>query len=180
MKCETLFKKLYPTIFIALAPIWAIAEEEPSAQEKVFDDWSAHELILEEAGFSIARTANDSGAALGFICVEGECELFLNLDLTCEEDGEYPVLVSVAENIYSETLTCKHFVEQQLLFFPADSDVSAEVVLNNELGVAAGIGGIKFRAFYFSLSGSAKAYAVAKVWSKSMLETDIESVSEIY
>lgn len=128
---------------------------------RVFDDWQVRDIQVEDVPIVLASTLLSNGQALIAMCLASECYPMVNLSLTCEDDGEYPVLVSADDGIYPFTATCFTLGDRFFFEFPAAAmDIYAR---SNRFGVAYGMAGGKFKASYFSLKGSTKAILHAKV-----------------
>ena len=151
----------------------AVSEDAQSGvlDRKEFGDWTATHSVIDGSRFALATTKNETGSALGLTCVDGDCELFVNPLLECEDGSSYPVLVSNMEGIEATELQCTQWYGRHLYTFPETSVAYSALLDSNRLGVALGTASGRFKAVYFSLSGSIKAVVAARAWSESSVDT---------
>ena len=125
------------------------------AQEQSFSDWIVRGNA--ESEFIIASTANEDGTAAGIICSDSEtCYPFVNVTTACEEDGTYPFLFSFDDGIVADNLSC--LISGDVYLFIFKTDQIERMITSSKMGVAYGMADGNFKAAYFSLSGSTKAY----------------------
>lgn len=132
------------------------------AQDDVreFNDWAVRETKVDEVPIVLASTVLPDGQSLLAMCVTSECFPMVNLTISCEEDGEYPVMVSADDGIYPYSASC--FIMADRYFFEFPSSVMDIYARSNSFGIAYGLGSGKFKASYFSLKGSTKAILYAR------------------
>lgn len=127
---------------------------------RYFNDWEVRETQIDEIPIVLASTVLSDGQSLLAMCVTSECFPMVNLTLSCEEDGEYPVMVSADDGIYPYKASC--FISGDRYFFEFPSSVMDIYARSNSFGIAYGLGNGKFKASYFSLKGSTKAILYAR------------------
>ena len=142
--------------FLLLMSTAVIAQD--SSRE--FNDWEVRETIIKGVPIVLAKTVLPDGQSLIAMCFTSDCFPMVNLTLTCEEDGEYPVMVSADDGIYPFTTSC--YILGDRYFFEFPSTVMDIYARSNRFGVAYGLASGKFKASYFSLKGSTKAILYAK------------------
>lgn len=128
---------------------------------RAFNDWEVRETIINEVPIVLANTVLSDGQSLMAMCFTSKCFPMVNLNLTCEKDGEYPVMVSSDDGIYPFQASC-FILNDESYFFEFPSGVMDIYARSNSFGIAYGLGSGKFRASYFSLKGSTKAILYAK------------------
>jgi len=129
--------------------------------EQYFGDWKVGSWKTEGGVVAYANTTNESQSTLGMLCLSsvGECFPYIVNGLTCQTDGVYPALVSIDDGLTAVDMECVHIEDRHLFALP---ETHLEyMVASNSYGVAFGTSGGKFKAAYFSLSGSAKAIIAA-------------------
>ena len=125
-----------------------------------YDDWKVTESTINGTNFVLATTVNDDGTAAGAFCFNDACYPFVNTNLSCEKDIKYPVLLNFDDGLVALNLDCVIFGDTYLFELP--SNYLDKLVSGNEFGVAYGVQGGKFKASYFSLTGSTKAVLAAR------------------
>src|SRR6185312_15951315 len=69
-----------------------------------YGEWS----VSSDSSNSIAVTKNDSGSALGYLCIgeASSCQPFLSIPLDCNVKDSYPVMINSAAGASAAMLTC--------------------------------------------------------------------------
>lgn len=134
-----------------------------SSQQLTFGAWS----ITDGDGFVLASTWNDSNSSLGIICLENpvNCSPYLVNQLSCQEGSLYPALANTDTGLVAINMECMPIGKTYLFVLP-ESHINF-IVSGNVYSLAFGVDNGKFRAAYFDLSGSAKAYNAIKTMAES-------------
>ena len=141
--------------FLLASSFTAIANDVSS-----YDDWQITESVTNGINIVLAATVNDDDTSAGALCFNGACHPFVRTGLTCKEDTEYPFLLYFDTGLVALDLGCTVMGDIYLHELP--SNYLDKLLSDNDFGVAYGIQGGKFKASYFSLSGSTKALLAAR------------------
>lgn len=146
------------------------------ADKQTYGSWDVDARDFKGGTLSFANTSNDSGSIFGVMCfsTSGECQPILINGLSCDEDVSYPALVGVDDGITSVDMGCVHIEDRYIFTLPVDQ--LEYVVTMNRYSIAFGVQGGRFKAAYFSLSGSAKAVIAAKVLIGNKKKSNKEKV----
>lgn len=133
-----------------------------SNEVKTFGTWTTTYVELEGAVLAFAKTINNDGSTLGFLCSSksNACLPYISLKLGCVPQSKYPMLISLPEGVYAELLLCEQVSGFYIYNLP--STYTNSLLEANKVGFAYGTGSGEFKASYFSLDGSAKALIAAK------------------
>jgi hypothetical protein len=129
--------------------------------------WTTTNIELNDELMAFAKTTNTDGSTLGFLCTSktAECLPYISIQLGCNADTKYPMLISLPEGIYAELLLCEKLSGSYIYNIP--SSYLNSLLEANKVGFAYGTASGKFKASYFSLDGSAKALISAKKMIRS-------------
>lgn len=169
--------KAIASSILTLSLILSVNTIKAENQNKKFNDWEAGSIVFGEVPITFANTTNDSESTLGVICVEklDNCLPYLINKLSCVKEGRYPALVYVDDGLEAVSMECLQIEDRYLFILPKNH--LQYIITKNKYAVAFGVDG-KFKAAYFSLSGSAKALISAKSMLGSMSKPTDKRTSE--
>ena len=107
----------------------------------------------EDDGFHFAMTRNDSEHLLGQFCYfESEsCLYLLDIDITCDNEQEYPGLINSDIGSFTVTLTC--YSGNRFIISEFD-DIDRAVLESTKIGLVVPLDDDNFKVSRFSLMGS--------------------------
>lgn len=143
---------------ILLLLFTTLIAHQTQSQERIYGDWGV--VTITELDIVMAATVNDDDTSAGAICDTDGCYPFVNLRISCEEEVEYPFLISFDVGILYGSTSCT-ILEDTYLFGFGD-DVLEKMMTSSRMGVAYGLEDGTFKATYFSLSGSTKSVIEAR------------------
>lgn len=136
----------------------AICSTSAGAQERQFGDW--HTGALDDGSGGYAGTINDSGGLLTVFCYkEGNaCIWSLVVDLNCEQDATYPVLVNADNGAASSEVVCRKIRNDKPGYvFKNFALIDSSVRKSQRIGFAAPLQSGQFNVSRFSLKGATQA-----------------------
>lgn len=149
-----LMKKLISTLLVCFSINACATAPENDKKDIEFGEWtSSAKEISNGVIVKTAKTSNKNGHLLGIICVgDGECQPYLQLNLTCEDGKEYPMLMATDEGIRHLYALCEDFTNTML--FTLHNDAINLIKEAKSFGIAYGKDNSRFQASYFNMDGS--------------------------
>lgn len=124
---------------------------------KTFGDW----FVIQpgDGDGLIAATVNDSESILAFRCYHKaqKCIHVLHANITCSDDGEYPVLVNSDLAAVAMDAVCGNVNQRGELYLTQYDTIHEILQKGNDIGFAIPMESGRFKAVRFSLNGSGKA-----------------------
>ena len=118
-------------------------------------DWQVRKM---PEGAVVALTNNESGAALGVICLNAStCGIYFSDGVGCQEGEQYPMLANTEGGAIAVTARCKAMGDSHLLWLDPYADIMRAMLQKHWISIAKPIKGGQFKTSKFSLEGCNEA-----------------------
>lgn len=117
-----------------------------------FGDWA----VITEKNVVLAATENSHSEIIGVLCTDS-CLVYMQPNVRCEANNKIPVLISSSAGTLSETLSCEHINNKQILVFSNYDGLIRSLEAGSGIGIAMALDGGDFVVSRFSTSGAIPA-----------------------
>jgi hypothetical protein len=143
-------------------------------QVNTYGDWKKDFSIQ---GLQIANTSNSSGATTGVLCnlKNNSCDAYLALNVSCENEHVYPMMINSAVGAFPLTVKCMYFGDLQLYIANEFSSMIEAFESGGEIGFAMPMQGGQYRVVRFSTVGATAAIKEVRTPPKSEQKKGVKS-----